>query len=104
METLLAVENLSVDFAQGGEITRAVKNVSFSIGRSETVAIVGESGSGKSVSALSILRLLSYPPASHPAESEILFEGVDLLIGEEEQSQRGALQNNAYNIFKRAET
>lgn len=84
METLLAVENLSVDFAQGGEITRAVKNVSFSIGRSETVAIVGESGSGKSVSALSILRLLSYPPALHPAESEILFEGVDLLKADDE--------------------
>lgn len=84
METLLAVKNLSVDFAQGGETTRAVKDVSFSVGRGETVAIVGESGSGKSVSALSILRLLSYPPASHPAESKIIFEGVDLLKADDE--------------------
>src|SRR5690606_30490950 len=44
----------------------------------ETLALVGESGSGKSVTALSVLRLLPYPPASHPA-GEILFGGRDLL-------------------------
>ncbi|MBS7803034.1 ABC transporter ATP-binding protein [Rhizobiales bacterium TNE-4] len=84
MDTLLAVNNLSVDFTQGGETTRAVKDISFTVGRGETVAIVGESGSGKSVSALSILRLLSYPPASHPADSAVLFEGVDLLKADDE--------------------
>ncbi|MDX1731647.1 MAG: ATP-binding cassette domain-containing protein, partial [Aurantimonas coralicida] len=56
--TLLSVENLSVAFTQGGKTQLAVDNVSFSIGRGETVALVGESGSGKSVSALSILKLL----------------------------------------------
>ncbi len=40
---------------------------------------MGESGSGKSVTALSILRLLPYPPARHDAESRILFEGEDLV-------------------------
>lgn len=83
MDTLLSVENLSVDFTQGGQTTRAVKDVSFTVGRGETVAIVGESGSGKSVSALSILRLLSYPPASHPS-GRILFDGVDLLEADDE--------------------
>jgi microcin C transport system ATP-binding protein len=46
------------------------------------VALVGESGSGKSVSALSVLRLLPYPAASHPS-GQILFKGQDLLSAPE---------------------
>jgi len=56
--------------------------VLFDIGRGEAVAVVGESGSGKSVTALSVLRLLPYPPASHPG-GRILFGGVDLLAAGE---------------------
>jgi microcin C transport system ATP-binding protein len=48
----------------------------------ETVALVGESGSGKSVSALSVLKLLPYPAASHPS-GRILFKGQDLLSAPE---------------------
>lgn len=77
-EPLLSVKDLSVTFTQGGRVTTAVDHVSFDIAKGETVALVGESGSGKSVSALSILKLLPYPPASHPNGS-ILFEGKDLL-------------------------
>ncbi len=76
--TLIAVENLSVDFNSGEAATHAVRNVSFDIGAAETVALVGESGSGKTVTALSILRLLPYPTASHPS-GKILFKGEDLL-------------------------
>ena len=54
------------------------KNVSFDIGKAETVALVGESGSGKTVTALSILRLLPYPAASHPS-GVIRFKGEDLM-------------------------
>jgi microcin C transport system ATP-binding protein len=61
--------------------------VSFQIGRGETVALVGESGSGKSVSALSILRLLPYPAASHPT-GEIFFEGKNLLKASEEEMRQ----------------
>ena len=83
-ETLVNVRNLSVAF-RSGEITNvAVKGISFTINRGETVALVGESGSGKSVSALSILRLLAYPAASHPT-GEIFFEGRDLLKVRENQ-------------------
>ncbi|AHB47935.1 microcin C ABC transporter ATP-binding protein YejF [Hyphomicrobium nitrativorans NL23] len=81
-EVLINVKNLSVAFRSSGVTTTAVKGVSFRINRGETVALVGESGSGKSVSALSILKLLPYPAASHPT-GEIFFEGRDLLHADE---------------------
>ncbi|MBO6891805.1 MAG: ABC transporter ATP-binding protein [Roseibium sp.] len=77
-QTLLSVKDLSVAFTQGGKETLAVDRISFDIMKGETVAIVGESGSGKSVSALSVLKLLPYPAASHPT-GKILMEGRDLL-------------------------
>jgi microcin C transport system ATP-binding protein len=81
---LLSVRDLSVAFSQGGRTTTAVDHISFDIAKGETVALVGESGSGKSVSALSVLKLLPYPPASHPS-GQILFHGNDLLAqGENE--------------------
>ena len=81
---LLSVRDLSVAFEQGGKLSTAVDHISFDIGKGETVALVGESGSGKSVSALSVLKLLPYPPASHPS-GQILFEGQDLLKANEKQ-------------------
>ncbi len=80
---LLSVENLSVAFRQGGRETLAVDGISFSLAKGGTLALVGESGSGKSVSALSILRLLNYPAASHPS-GRILFDGQDLLQASED--------------------
>jgi microcin C transport system ATP-binding protein len=79
---LLSVRNLGVVFRQGGKTTVAVEGASFDIDRGETVAIVGESGSGKSVTALSVMRLLPYPSAEHPA-GEIFFKGEDLLKADE---------------------
>jgi microcin C transport system ATP-binding protein len=75
---LISVDDLSVDFRGGSNLTHAVRHVSFDIGDAETVALVGESGSGKTVTALSILRLLPYPSASHPS-GKILFKGENLL-------------------------
>ena len=75
---LIKVEDLSVDFRGGGKVTHAVKHVSFDIGRAETVALVGESGSGKTVTALSVLKLLPYPSASHPS-GKIWFKGQNLM-------------------------
>jgi microcin C transport system ATP-binding protein len=81
---LLSIRNLSVAFRGGGRKTLAVDRVSFDIGEGETVALVGESGSGKSATALSILKLLPYPAASHPSGS-IFFKGRDLLPLSERQ-------------------
>lgn len=95
---LLKVDNLHVDFTADGKTTHAVRGVSFHIDQGETVALVGESGSGKSVTALSVLKLLPYPPASHPAGS-ILFDGEDLMQTKETDLQhvRG---NNISMIFQ----
>ncbi|MEZ5534626.1 MAG: dipeptide ABC transporter ATP-binding protein [Thiolinea sp.] len=76
--SLLEVKNLHTYLQSGGEEVRAVDDVSFSIPKGETFCLVGESGSGKSVTALSIIRLLPYGIATHPA-GEILFNGQDLL-------------------------
>ena len=80
---LLKIENLSVAFRD-----RVVaENVNFTIERGETQALVGESGSGKSVTALSILKLLPYPAASHPS-GRILFRGEDLLTAPPERLRK----------------
>ncbi|HMU47134.1 MAG TPA: ABC transporter ATP-binding protein [Chitinophagaceae bacterium] len=63
MDSLLSIENLSIDFVTGSEKTHALKKISFHVNHGEIVSLVGESGSGKSVSALSVLRLLPSPPA-----------------------------------------
>ena len=75
---LLSVRDLSVAFGRGDRQVLAVDRVSFDVRKGETLALVGESGSGKSVTALSIMRLLPYPPAWHPSGS-ILFNGRDVL-------------------------
>src|SRR5690606_2376495 len=75
---LLRVTDLAVNFHHQGSAIPAVQSVSFDLYKNQTLAIVGESGSGKSVTALSILRLLPYPKASHPS-GRIEFRGQDLL-------------------------
>src|SRR5262245_51146499 len=86
-EKLLEVKNLSVAFHQAERQTLAVDRISFEIKMGETVALVGESGSGKSVTALSVMKLLPYPAASHPS-GEIHFEGQDLLQLKEREIRR----------------
>ncbi|MCR9002299.1 MULTISPECIES: dipeptide ABC transporter ATP-binding protein [Rahnella] len=55
---VVAVSQLSVQFAHEGQVTQAVSNLSFQVKRGETLAIVGESGSGKSVTSLALMRLV----------------------------------------------
>ncbi|MGX5849477.1 ABC transporter ATP-binding protein [Mesorhizobium sp. PL10] len=97
-ELLLSVRDLSVAFTQSGNQSTAVDHISFDLARGETVALVGESGSGKSVSALSVLKLLPYPTASHPS-GRILFQGADLLAMNEKQL-RSVRGNKITMIFQ----
>ncbi|CAA7611914.1 putative fused oligopeptide transporter subunits of ABC superfamily: ATP-binding components [Candidatus Terasakiella magnetica] len=75
---ILVVDDLAVSFGHGLDEVRAVKGVSFTLAKGETLALVGESGSGKSVTALSILQLLPYPRAHHPKGS-IRLDGAELV-------------------------
>jgi microcin C transport system ATP-binding protein len=97
-ETLLSVKELSVAFTQGGRQTVAVDRISFDIKKGETVALVGESGSGKSVTALSVMKLLPYPSASHPSGT-VTFKGQELL-GMTEQQIRHVRGNDITIIFQ----
>jgi microcin C transport system ATP-binding protein len=93
-QPLLSIRDLHVSF--GGK--PAVRGVSFDIARGETVAIVGESGSGKSVTALSILQLLPYPQASHPAGS-ITVQGREM-IGADADTLRAIRGNRVSMVFQ----
>jgi len=75
---LLEVRDLTIEFATERGVVEAVQQVSFTVGRGETLAIVGESGSGKSVTALSLTRLLPEPPARYRGGS-ILWKGEEVL-------------------------
>jgi len=87
METLLKVENLRTVFETAQGAARVVDGVSFDIAPAEAVGLVGESGCGKSVTALSIMRLVSSPPGRIDGGS-ILFEGRDLLALPEKEMRR----------------
>ena len=97
-DPLLEVKDLCVSFGHGEREVKAVKHVSLSIKRGETVALVGESGSGKSVTALSIMQLLPYPFAHHPCGS-IQYEGQEL-VGAGPSLMRAVRGNDISVIFQ----
>ena len=59
MKPILKIKNLGVEFEINNKLIKAVKNSNFEVFKGETLAIVGESGSGKSVTALSIMQLIT---------------------------------------------
>src|SRR3954471_5431379 len=75
---LLDIKNLAIDFATETGTVEAVKGISFTLEKGETLAIVGESGSGKSVTGLALTKLLPEPPAIYRS-GEILLRGRDVL-------------------------
>ena len=86
-ETILEVQHLKTYFYQDDSVVRAADDLSFTVHAGECVAIIGESGSGKSVSAMSILRLISDPPG-RIEDGKILFDGKDLLeLSDEELAE-----------------
>ena len=75
---VLEINDLKTYFYTDDGIVKAVDGISFDLKKGETLGIVGETGSGKSVTALSILRLITEPPGKI-VNGEILFNGSDLL-------------------------
>lgn len=86
-ETILEVRNLKTYFLNQDVETRASDDLSYEIHKGECVAIIGESGSGKTVSALSIMRLIPYPPGLI-VDGEILFHGQDILKMNDEELKK----------------
>ncbi len=101
-ERVLEVKDLRTYFyTQEGEV-KAVDGLSYYINRGESVGLVGESACGKSVSALSILRLIPYPPGIIVG-GEIVFEGQDLLEASEGE-MRNIRGNRVAMVFQEPTT
>ncbi|MBL0236490.1 MAG: ABC transporter ATP-binding protein [Saprospiraceae bacterium] len=90
---ILQVKDLSISFLQEGNRIDAVRHVNFEILKGETIGLVGESGSGKTVTAMSIMKLLS--PNAQYLSGQILWQGEDkdfMLMSEPEiRPYRGAV-------------
>ena len=98
MTKLLDVKDLKTYFLTDEGLVKAVDGVSFDLNEGETLGLVGESGCGKSVTALSILRLIPYPPGKIVG-GEIDFDGKSLLnISEDEM--RDIRGNDIAMIFQ----
>ena len=78
MATLLEIDSLQTHFFTSAGVVKAVDGVSYTVDEGETVAVVGESGCGKSVTAMSILRLIPWPPGKIVGGA-IRFDGKNLL-------------------------
>ncbi len=101
-EIVLEVKGLKTYFyTQEGEV-KAVDGLSYHVRKGESVGIVGESACGKSVSALSVLRLIPYPPGIIVG-GEILFQGEDLLKATEAE-MRSIRGNRIAMVFQEPTT
>jgi microcin C transport system ATP-binding protein len=94
--SVLEVRDLKVSFRQDGRLIEAVKGVSFSLGKGETVALVGESGSGKSVTALSTVGLLS---DNAEVRGSVTYAGRQM-VGVSERELRKVRGNDISFIFQ----
>ena len=90
--TLLDIQNLSVEFRTDDGVVKAVNDMSLQIERGKTLGLVGETGAGKTTTALSILRLIPDPPGVITGGS-ITLDGEDILAASKHQLEkmRGSL-------------
>ena len=97
MEDLLKFKGLKTYFYTEGGVVKAVNDVSFKVKKGEIVCVVGESGCGKSVTAMSLMRLVSQPGKIEGGE--ILFEDKNLLALSED-NMRAIRGNDISMIFQ----
>ena len=95
-ELILDARNIAVDFKVEGGIVQAVRDVSFQLHKGETIALVGESGSGKSVTARTIMGLLTKRASISP-KSTITLNGEDILKYSEPKMR--ALRGNKISMI-----
>ncbi len=95
---VLEIDGLCVDFTVRKRQVRILSDISFTIGRGETVGIIGESGCGKSMTALSLMRMIPSPPGRISA-GRILLNGEDLCAASEKR-MREVRGRNVSMIFQ----
>ncbi len=100
-QPLLEVRNLKTYFYTEDGVVKAVDGVDFKVYPGKVLGLVGESGCGKSVTALSIMRLISQP--GKVIEGEIVYEGQDLLKVSESEMMR-VRGNRISMIFQQPQT
>src|SRR4051794_37621165 len=86
-QLIIDAQNIAVNFKVEGGIVEAVKDVSFQLHKGETIALVGESGSGKSVTARTVMRLLTKRAKVSP-QSRITLSGQDVLALSEAEMRK----------------
>ena len=84
---LLTVEDLKLYFYGADKVSRVLNGISYGVKRGETVCLVGESGCGKTVSALTIMGLISQPPGK-VMDGKVIFRGTNLLLIDEAEMQK----------------
>jgi dipeptide transport system ATP-binding protein len=99
--TLLEVENLSVEFPTASGLARAVDGVSFSLQAGELIGVVGESGSGKSLAMLAVMGLVPYP--GRVTAERLRFKGRDL-VSASARGRRGLVGRQLAMIFQEPTT
>jgi peptide/nickel transport system ATP-binding protein len=97
-ELILDARNIGVDFKVEGGVVHAVKDVSFQLHKGETIALVGESGSGKSVTARTLMKLLTKRATILPA-TRITLAGKDV-VAMSEHAMRKLRGNDVAMIFQ----
>ena len=94
---LLEVKNLQTTFFTAAGEVRAVSDVSFSLDRGKVLGIVGESGSGKSVTAYSIMQILTHP--GRIVGGSVIYDGEDL-VGASQDTIKHIRGNKISIIFQ----
>jgi len=96
-DDILKIKDLRTYFHTSGGVVKAVDGVSFDVEKGKVFGLVGESGSGKTLTALSILKLVS--PPGKIVDGEILFNGMNLL-DKDENYLRGIRGNKISIVFQ----